>query len=1631
MTPEAARSAEADSAGAVLPTDEEDRKAAAHIAAGAALLKPSWPKLAEFFQALYRAAPPEDVTRYTPASLAELAERVFEHSKTRKPGETLVTLFNFRAEGADLVRNQTVLVAVNDDRPFLFDSLIGEVSAQGARVHALFHPIVTVTRDASGVRAEKGASLRESVIVLVLQAVMSKERRAALIKGAEDVFTQVRLAVRDWGKMQSHLAETIETLETFPPPVSREELAESLAFLKWLGDNHFTFLGCRDYAFANENGGRLEPIADSGLGVLSDVETRVIRRGSDRGALTAEVRDFLTQPSPLVITKSNARSLVHRRVYMDYVGVKTFGKDGQLVGERRFVGLFTSGAYSRRPGEIPLLRLKIKQVRERAGLPPDSHDGKALAHILDIYPRDELFQVNENELFATAMGVLRLGERPKVRVFLRFDRFDRFVSALVYVPRDRYDTHIREKIHAILAERFDGRVTAATPMLDDSVLARVHFIIGRNEGPRPDVDVRILEADIRAAIRTWEDGFQDALVATHGESEGARLFQRHHDTFEPRYRDAFQPEEAVHDLDELESLAASGNELAIHARAYRAPRDAHGALRLKLYVLGSVLPLSASLPVFENLGFKVIAEDSYPVSLDSADGWKSDAAVLDFLMERADGGPSDLAETKDRLEDAFHAVMGGAAESDGFNRLVTGAGLAWRDVTILRAVAKFLRQAGFAFSQDYVEQALARNPDIAALIVDLFHALHDPALAGEARDADAEAIRARIEAALNDVPSLDDDRIIRRLKNVVESVLRTNFYQRDAHGAPKSYLAVKLDSHAIDELPAPRPHVEIFVYSPEVEGVHLRFGKVARGGIRWSDRREDFRTEILGLVKAQQVKNAVIVPVGAKGGFFPKRLPVNAAREEVQAVAIEAYKTFINALLDLTDDIGPDGTVIPPGHLVRKDDDDPYLVVAADKGTATFSDIANSIAGTRGFWLGDAFASGGSHGYDHKKMGITARGAWEAVKRHFREMGRDIQNEPFTAIGVGDMSGDVFGNGMLLSKHTRLLAAFDHRHIFIDPDPDAAKSYAERARLFALARSSWADYDAKRISKGGGVFARTAKKIALTPEMKALTGMETDHLSPTELIKALLKSESDLLWFGGIGTYVKASTQNNLDVGDRTNDALRVDGREVRAHVIGEGANLGATQLGRIEYALKGGRINTDAIDNSAGVDTSDHEVNLKILFSGPLRRGEITAEARDKMLEAMTDDVATHVLQDNYDQPLALSIAQSRGVRDLDAHSRFIRDLVRRDKLDRAVEFLPDDDALRKRAQENCGLTRPELAVLLAYAKLDLAAEIVASDLPDDPHFAAELESYFPPEAARKFRHEMENHRLRREIVTDVLTNRIVNLAGPVFVHRMKEVSGAPAARVARAFALADGGFGLSALKTRIDALDYEVPAALQIGMHAEVTELLRRLGLWFLVNISASADLAETVARYRAGAQALRGTFSTLVSDYEMDATLSRMKEMEDAGVPHDVADDVAALPLWSTAPEIVHLAHARGLNIDLVAGVYFAVGERVGLDRLRGLAARVAAGEHWDRLAIRRIVDDLFAGQRALAEQVLSEAGGKTKGDRHEGAEAVGAWAETHADPLARTKSFLEELERTGDLSIAKLTLANSQVHALAGH
>ena len=1543
-------------------------------------------EMREFFDALYHGA---DTDGLDAADLGLIAVRARAELLAQAEGATRVTLSQ--------TPRFSLAVAVNDDRPFLFDSAVLAAIAAGAQLRNVFHPILT----------EGGR--RRSLIVFVADPLADEPARERLVTGLEACFAAGAAAVRDWRAMTARLKTARDGLAARGP--HGLDIEEDLAFLDWLADDHFTFLGSREYRLRDDGAhGLLEPISGSGLGVLASPAARVLGTGGlrENPGLSAEVRAFFDSNGPLIVTKSSARAQVHRRVHMDYVGVKIYDADGRFAGEHRFVGLFTSGAYSINPREIPLLRRKIAAVTARAAqsgeiTDPRSHDGKALAHILDTFPRDELFQVSEDELYDTAMGVTRLAGLPHVKLFLRFDRFDRFASALLYAPRDHMNAAVRERIHHILAQALHGRTSAAEVGLEEGPLLRVHYIIGRNPGPRPNVDLDGLQQQIIAALRTWDDALAEALSAEHGALEGRAMAARLAPDFSPAYRGVYGATDAARDLGMLLSL--QGASLKAKAAAWRRDDDEVNVVRLKLYVLDEVLPLSRTLPMFENCGLTVIAEDAFAVSFRSPEG-RQHAMVLDFLMTRE--GAADLDTIRRPLEEVLHAVLMGRCENDGFNRLVIGAELSWREVVILRAAAKYLRQAGIAFSLSYMQQALARNPEVAALLVELFLARTDPARAAPPKD--VERIEARLETVLAAVAGLDDDRIIRRLRNVIRNILRTNYFQQDADGTPKPVLSFKLDSGKLDELPAPRPWREIFVYAPEVEGVHLRFGRIARGGIRWSDRREDFRTEILGLVKAQQVKNAVIVPVGAKGGFFPKRMPANPGREQFMATGVAAYKTFIGALLDITDNLDAQGKVIAPADVLRPDGEDPYLVVAADKGTASFSDIANAIAIDRNFWLGDAFASGGSRGYDHKKMGITARGAWEAVKRHFREMDRDIQNEDFTVIGVGDMSGDVFGNGMLLSRHIRLVAAFDHRHIFLDPNAPTEAAFVERQRLFDLPRSSWDDYNRDLIGKGGGVFARTLKEIALSPEVKTLIGSDKDSLSPPELIHELLKAQTDLLWFGGIGTYIKAAAQSQLDAGDRANDAVRIDGGQVRALVVGEGANLGVTQLGRVEAARGGVRIDTDAVDNSAGVDTSDHEVNLKILLSGPARRGELDDDKRDTLLAAMTGDVAQHVLADNYDQTLALSVAEHNGVLDADAALRLIADLETRGKLDRAVEFLPSNAEMKKLEHDGKGLTRPELAVLLAYAKLDLDAELLASTLPADPALHDLLIGYFPPAAIAAFPGEPDRHRLKTEIVSTVLTNRLVNLAGPFFVLRMKELSGRGAATIARAFVIADGAFGLSALKARIDATDGTAKAEDQIAAYAAIAAHLQRVTPWFLAarQSNIAADIAAAIALYRGGVDALRATLAAPPTADSQPSTL-----------PDDIARAVALLPLLAAAPDIVRLAADAKADPARAAALYGAVGERLGLARLRSLTAKLNLPEHWDRLAVRRLLDDLAGAQRNLTAKLLAS------GE----AQALDAWSRGNREALARTDEFLAAIESAGELSVAKLLLTASQIQNLA--
>jgi glutamate dehydrogenase len=1561
-----------------------------------------------FVRSFYANVSPDDLVGETAENLYCAALSLWNHGQKRLPNTAKVRVFTPRADEHGWRSPHTVVEIVNDDMPFLVDSVTAELNRRDLTVHLVIHPIVRLARDAAGHITAKGEPRDESFMQIRINEQTGADRLEEIRRNVEHVLADVRAAVLDWRAMRAKVDHVVSELDNAPPPLPAEEVEEARAFLAWLADDYFTFLGYREYDFhGTDEQTTTSIVGGSGLGILRDDGISVFDglRNSER--LPPDVRYFLHQSRLLMVTKANRRATVHRPVQMDTVGIKRFDANGQVVGERLFVGLFTSSAYHRSPRDIPLLRRKVEDCIAQAGFDSASHDGKALIHILDTFPRDELFQMSPDELFETALGILHLQERQRIALFTRRDPFERFVSCLVYLPRDRLTTELRVRLQDILARAYGGKIAAFHTQVTDASLARLHIVIETMPGAIPEVDQADLESELVEAGRSWTDHLQEALVEAYGEERGLVRFRRYAAAFPLGYRERFSAEAAVFDIDRAEEALTQGR-LAVNL--YRPIESPANELRLKLYAAGGQLTLSEVLPTLEHMGLRVLSE--MPFQLQPA-GVAENVWLHDFRMETADGAEIDISTVKDVFHEAYGRILAGDMDDDGFNRLVLRARLDWRKVSVLRAYAKYLRQAGIAFSQIYMEEALARNAGIARKIFQLFRALFDPN--GQANAADmAKTIEQVIIKALDKVTNLDEDRILRRFLNLVLATQRTNFFQK-----AKGYISFKLDSLAIEELPLPRPLVEIWVYSPRVEAVHLRGGRVARGGIRWSDRREDFRTEVLGLMKAQMVKNAVIVPVGSKGGFVVKRPPAGGSRDAMLAEGIECYKTMMRGLLDITDNLVL-GKVKPPADVVRRDGDDPYLVVAADKGTATFSDIANSVSGEYGFWLGDAFASGGSAGYDHKKIAITARGAWESVKRHFRELGADIQKQPFTVVGVGDMSGDVFGNGMLLSPQIRLLAAFNHMHIFIDPDPDPAVSLAERQRLFDLARSAWSDYDAKLLSAGGAVYERRAKSIRLSPEARRLFAIDKESIPPNDLIKILLRAEVDLLWLGGIGTYVKAFDESHVEVGDRTNDSLRVNGRDLRCKVVGEGANLGFTQRGRVEAAMAGRRMNNDAVDNSAGVDCSDHEVNIKIPLNELVSAGDMTLKQRDKLLVEMTDEVAALVLRDNYLQTQAISVAEQRGWHRIDQQGRFMHALERAGKLDRAIEFLPDEETIKTRLAHRQGLTRPELAVLLAYSKMTLYDELLPSDLPDDAQLVDDLVHYFPTALNKAYPDAIPRHRLRREIIATVVTNSLVNRAGSTFVHVMKEKTGMPASDIARAYAICRGVFDLRALWTDIQALDNRVPAPRQYEMLDATVHLAEVGTLWCLRNLTPPLDIAANIATFRPGIAELQQGIDALVADVALNATAERAERLTKDGVPSELARRVARIDLLAPGLDIVRLAKATGRPITEVGSVYFAAGRRFHIDWLRSASTGVNLASHWDRLALAAIVEDLYGHQRDLAASVLQQANGAD----------IEAWIGAHPQTVQRVETLIADLRQLGGLDLAKLAVANRELRSLSG-
>ena len=1536
---------------------------------------------ADFVAKVFHNAPQDAITGRTPAELAGIATSLWRLAADRKAGQAAIRV----------VQDGLAVQIINDDMRFLVNSIQSALAGMGLVVDVTIHPVLGVRRDAGGqlLGLDDGPDARrESMMHVALEVPVEPARTEAVVQLLHDVLAEVRACVEDWAAMRAEVAALADRLRETPHLQGLPEAADDAALLDWL-DGNLLFLGMRHYKLDARG---LEVVRGAGRGLLRNDEFQVFDGLRALTRASPDVAAFLRGPQPMMISKSNRRSPVHRPAPMDTVLVKLFDPQGDVSGLRLIVGLFTQDSYFRLPHEIPVLRQKVRRCHARAGFDEAGRDSRAFQHILDTFPRDEMFQIDETQLYETALGVMHLKQRPGLALFVLRDPFERFCTCLVYLPRDRFDAEAGRRIGAILEQAAGGRISHESTHFEDATLARLHYVIATQAGGAaivvPEVERRLVEA-----LRNWSDRLGEALA---GEANSAGLMRRYAAAFPPSYRDRFDAAMALSDIGGVEAVLA-GKPLAV---ALSSPADPR--MRLRIFHPARPLALSDVLPMLENLGVRVISESAFEVTPREAEPvWVQE---LDLMAGRA----AAEADAGARFEQAFTEVWSGVSENDGFNRLVLQAGLSAREVVVLRCICKLLRQAGSGFSQAYMEEALHAFPQIARQLVALFVLRADPALADDARTTQGASVHAAILESLEAVANLDDDRILRSFLLIALKTLRTNYFQRDGDGRAKPYLSMKIASREIDLLPQPRPLVEIFVYSPRMEGCHLRGGRVARGGIRWSDRREDFRTEVLGLMKAQMVKNAVIVPVGSKGGFVVKNPPALGGRDALMAEGIACYRMLMSGLLDLTDNIVGD-RIVHPRDVVRHDADDTYLVVAADKGTATFSDIANAVSIEYGFWLGDAFASGGSVGYDHKVMGITAKGAWEAVKRHFREIGTDIQTQGFTCVGVGDMSGDVFGNAMMLSRQTRLVAAFNHMHVFIDPDPDPASSWAERVRLFRLPRSGWADYDAALLSKGGGVFERKAKSVALSPEIRALLGVDAVSMPPNELIQVLLRHDADLLFFGGIGTYVKASAETQAEAGDRANDALRISAPALRAKVIGEGANLGVTQRGRIEFALAGGRINTDAIDNSAGVDTSDHEVNIKIATSDVIAAGLVDAQGRTAFLASMTADVEALVLADNYLQTQALSLAEDRAAASLDGHAGLIRAMERAGRLDRAVEFLPDDEALAQRAAARLGLVRPEIAVLLAYAKMGLYDALLASDLPDMAEMHDVLLDYFPAGLRTLAPAALGQHRLRREIVATSVANSLVNRMGPSFVEDSQARTAQPPDRVARAFLIVRDVFGLPAIWRDIEALDNQVPAAVQTRLFHALSAIVEQAVRWFLLSGLALGH-AEAVARFRPGVETLAASLVGLLPPPEQAVNAAREAAHVAAGVPDRLAARVVVLNTLSTAMDIVEIAESIGRDVTEVARLYFTTGAQYGLLLLRRQARAMPVASHWQRLAADALTDDSYVQQRQITSRLA----------------ARGAAA---PEPGAALAEVLAEIGRTTPPDLAMLTVAARRIRTQA--
>jgi glutamate dehydrogenase len=1531
-----------------------------------------------------------------------------------------VKVFNPEIDKHGWHSTHTIVEIILNDLPFLVDSIRMALSRLGITAHLLLHQPISVARDANknftgfSHKGQQSKLHKETIFLIEVDRLASKDDIKALTEELHSVIDEVSLSVGDWQLMRDQLDEISVAFANADMPCSDGSKQEALRFIEWLNDHNFTLMGYRYYNVkAIEGDHRWIPENKTSLGLMKN---SISERERLLSKLPASAREEALSAHPLILTKTNSRSRVHRPAYMDYVGIKEFDAKGQVIGEHRFVGLYSSSFYNSSARDIPVLASKINRICEASGFEPDTHSFKAFVNIVETYPRDELIQTPEDEMANIVRGIIQMQERGITRLFIRKDVFGRFFSCMVYVPRELYNTQLRTETQSLLKRSFDaeGEVEFTT-FFSESVYARTHYI-ARVKNNNTEFDVKEIEQNITELSKTWSERLGLAIKASVGEANGKALEQRYVKAFSRSYMEQSLPSAALVDIEKMEGLSDTHR---LDMLFYRPQEEAADSdiVKLKLFHLNEPIHLSDVLPMLENFGLRVIDESPYKIHCsDDSIRW-----IMDFTMLHKSSHSLDMDQAQSLFQEAFAKVWDNQLEDDGFNRLILGGGLPGRKVTILRAYAKYMRQTGSSFSRDYIANTLANYPYIADLLIQCFEAKLNPKV--KRSEKKQEKLAEEIATQLDNVSNLDDDRIIRRYLDMIKATVRTNFYQPDETGAEKPYVSFKLKPDTIPDMPLPLPKFEIFVYSPRVEGVHLRGGKVARGGLRWSDRQEDFRTEILGLVKAQQVKNTVIVPVGAKGGFVCKQQKANASRQEIFVEGQECYRIFIRSLLDITDNI-IDGEIVPPKDVVRLDEDDPYLVVAADKGTATFSDIANGISQEYNFWLGDAFASGGSIGYDHKKMGITARGAWESVKRHFREIGIDCQTTDFTCVGIGDMAGDVFGNGMLLSKHTKLVAAFNHLHIFFDPEPDVTLSYKERKRLFEDPSLSWADYDTSIISQGGGIFNRSAKSIKLTPEMKKCLGTRLQSMPPNDLINAILKMPVDLIWNGGIGTYVKSSKETHTVVGDRANDSLRVNGNEIQAKIIGEGGNLGLTQLGRIEYAANGGRVNTDFIDNVGGVDCSDNEVNIKILLNALVNNGDLTLKQRNILLHEMTEDVGNLVIEDCYRQTQSISITERGGVHLLKEQLRFIHSLERDGSLNRELEFILSDDEVSERLAMDKGFTRPELSVLIAYGKMVLKDLLNIPEITDNPYHADLLIQAFPPILREKFATQMQDHPLRGEIIATKLTNNMVNDMGLNFVFRMQDETGAEVSEIANAYSIVKGVYNIAELWHEINGLDNKISAELQLHMLEGVRRIMRRGTRWFLRHGDQGMGIADTISQYRNEFDHLSVNLKNYLVEEEYKQLDDEAKAMIEQGVPKGIAYKVASFSNLFSVMDIAQIVQSGGHDTDVTARLYFQLGSQLELHWFLEQINNQTAANHWQALARASYREELDWQQRSITANLLSTSGKETDTNV-----ILSQWMENNQVLINRWNHMMAEFRTSSTHEFAKFSVALRELMLLS--